>query len=202
MSKNNSTGGICSPSLPDNHGSVTINCSGFSDKQLKLIDKFLNQLSAKQAEEQDILLQKMNTILEVVRSTESVVKPRRLSRSDIMRLQRSGLNACAPVAIRFVVPPDDQEASDLAEEFSSVLSHRNLDSMVIYRQLPPRQSDSDVSVSNGQQGVCLRQLITGNTLSLTFAYYNSSMTAPKQDDQQQPIVFFIYPKIVKPAAEK
>lgn len=42
----NETKGVCSPIAPDNRGSITINCSGFSDKQYRVLKDFLGQLSS------------------------------------------------------------------------------------------------------------------------------------------------------------
>jgi hypothetical protein len=115
---NQETKGICSPITPDNRGTITITCTGFSERQNRQILDFLHQLSAEQAKDQDVLLQKLNEIIETLKSAERQAVPRTISEESQRRILLDlDWGICALVPIVVVAPSGDNEAVTLAGQF-------------------------------------------------------------------------------------
>ena len=67
----NETKGTCSNIFNDNHGTIKITCTGFSQKQIEQITMLLKGISQTQAKDQDVLLQKLEEVLVAVKAVQT-----------------------------------------------------------------------------------------------------------------------------------
>jgi hypothetical protein len=154
---NQETKGICSPITPDNRGTITITCTGFSERQNRQILDFLHQLSAEQAKDQDVLLQKLNEIIEALKSAERQAAPRTISEeSQNMILKNNAWGICASVPIVVLAPSGDNEAIALAGQFRDLFRRAGRISKVDYSRVTgPERDKTDVIIAPDPMDVCV-----------------------------------------------
>jgi hypothetical protein len=69
-SRNLETSGECSPISPDNQGTITIQCTGLSERQSKLILDLLRKISSRQSGDRDALMSKLDEVLATVKEAK------------------------------------------------------------------------------------------------------------------------------------
>jgi hypothetical protein len=149
------TKGSCSPIAPDNRGTINITCSGFSEKQNKIIANFLQQLSSNQSKDQDVLLAKLNELLELTRSLERQ-SSRRIIPTEAMMGARSGFvwATCETTIAEVIVPHDDEEAAHLANQLADILRSGGVPSRVDFGNFPESKHDPDIRTVTDIGGMC------------------------------------------------
>jgi hypothetical protein len=149
------TRGSCSPIAPDNRGTINITCSGFSEKQNKIIADFIQQLSSNQSKDQDVLLAKLNELLELTRSLQ-LQTSRRIIPMEAMMGARSGFVwvACSTVNAEITVPHDDEEAAHLANQLAGILGSGGMPSRVDFGNFPESRHDPDIRTVTDIRGMC------------------------------------------------
>lgn len=149
------TKGSCSPIAPDNRGTINITCSGFSEKQNKIIANFLQQLSSNQSKDQDVLLAKLNELLELTRSLERQ-NSRRTIPTEAMMGARTGFvwATCAATLAEIIVPHDDEEAAHLANQIGDILRSGGVPSRVAFGNFPETTDDPDIRTVTDIEGMC------------------------------------------------
>jgi len=160
------TKGVCSPIAPDNKGTITITCSGFSDKQNKQIMDFLKQLSSEQAKDQEVLLQKLDQIIATLRATQ---RPRKITDEAATTILRSNWGFCAQVPIIVVAPSGDDEAGSLAVQLVNLFSRAGRSSRVQYIPEQQTTAKADVIISADRFDLCPLSFMTGSGAVLNFS---------------------------------
>jgi len=177
------TKGICSPIAPNNQGTITITCTGFSDKQNRQILDFLHQLSIKQAGDQDALLSKLDEIIAAVKATQRQSSPRIITGEVRQQILRSNWGVCATEKVVIVAPTKDGEAQSLAEQIKKILDGVGMQPKVVYdemKKVPGNTEDLKISTSSSG-GYCTTRFLGGNIgslLSVGFDSYPDSAKSP------------------------
>ena len=145
----NATQGACSPIAPNNTGSITIKCSGFSDKENEQILRILKGLSSDQAKEQESILSKLEEVLKTVKSTQRLALPRTVSNEARDKIYYFNLSHDGPQQALVIAPQDDKESAALASQVRELIETAGWSvAPVIYEPIEPSgEQGYDVSVA-------------------------------------------------------
>lgn len=113
------TKGSCSPIAPNNQGSITITCTGFSEKQNQQILGFIKQLSSDQAKDQEVLLAKLDEVLAAIKASKG--QSQRIISDEIQQRMRRSLDQFRGQIIQINAPSTDIESSNLALRIKGIL---------------------------------------------------------------------------------
>jgi hypothetical protein len=113
------TKGSCSPIAPDNQGSITITCTGFSEKQNRQILGFIKQLSSDQAKDQEALLAKLDEVLAAIKASNG--QSQRTISDEIQQRMRPSLDQFGGQIVQINAPSGDMESSNLALRIKEIL---------------------------------------------------------------------------------
>jgi hypothetical protein len=199
------TKGSCSPIAPNNQGSITITCKGFSDEQVKVITRFLHQLSSDQVKDQNQLLHKLDEILKAVQENQVRNNPRVIPDETIRQISYSPWATCSPENVRIIAPHDDQEASQLALQIQSIFRNNGMQARVEYRSLPPNTTNPvDLRIFTTVFNSCGVQFFTVNVFhqfKISMEDYRSPKNVSPEEVKKQaanpklPVEIYIYPKL-------
>ena len=197
------TKGACSPIAPNNHGSINIKCDGFTAKKIDVIQKLLSKLTSDQVKDQDVLLAKLEEILEADRQIQKIVTPRVIPNEIIGMLGRSPWATCAPTHVTFRTRRYDMEAQKLADQISEVMVHRGeIDTDITSGDLVRKDDDPDIRMVGNEASYCV--------VSLLYQLGNAglSVKADPPSDQGRPeglapgrkgdLIIYVYPKGLNP----
>jgi hypothetical protein len=202
----NETKGVCSPIAPDNKGSITINCSGFSDKQYRVLRDFLSQLSSEQAQQQDILLSKINEVLDTLRKQQSESRPRAIPDSDLQIISYANWGELPVSNIVITAPIDDVEAENFAKQIAGVFERGGMNVGIVYKRLSRGPEDPDLKiVHNNLNYYCTRFLLTSTWFAQQISVKYERINPPPgmtdktsiekyESDPTVTLSIFVYPK--------
>lgn len=193
------TKGVCSPIAPNNRGSITVTCSGFSERENKRILELLHKLSDQRASEQDALLAKIEELLVALKASQKINTPRTIP-PDIQEqiISYSNWAICAPTSVSIFAPKDDSEAQDLAVSIREVLRHVGITSRISYEPIskPSAETIDLKTVSTDLNGTCIEDYLVGNLkkrLAIVSEHKSSDAMSPERL-RTPPFYIYVYPR--------
>lgn len=201
------TKGSCSPIIGENKGSITIKCTGFSEKQNKQIIGILRQLSLDQSKDQDALLSKMDEVIATVRASQRQNSPRIIPDEMQQWVLHSAWGTCAPGPVQIIAPTGDAESGNLAVQLRKLLEQTPLDVRTIQYANFKKEAGStaDFKIVVNAINQCGMNFLEIN-LSPRFSFLweqpwretNTQKASPelakKEWDPTVPVLIYVYPK--------
>ena len=200
------TKGVCSPIALDNHGSITINCSGFSDKQYRVLRDFLGQLSSDQAKQQDLLLSRIDEILDALRKQATEAKPRVIPDSDLQLIANAAWGQIPVSNVHLIAPAGDVEAENLAKQIAGVFRRGGMNVEMGYKPIRRGSNDPDLLViRNATNAMCVTYLLVGTTFARQISVKSEQIAPPAnitdkaaidkfQFDSSVPLTIVVFPR--------
>jgi hypothetical protein len=163
-SRNLETSGECSPISPNNQGTITIQCTGLSERQSKLILDLLRKISSRQSSDRDALMSKLDEVLATVKEAKRQSVPRVISpQKQEQIISYSSWGTCANGPVLIVAPNDDTEAQGLAVQLGRILRQVGRPADVVYQPMKKLPGNSvDFSIISNQTDPCTIRYLWGN----------------------------------------
>jgi hypothetical protein len=202
----NKTEGACSNIIPDNHGTITITCTGFSVQQSKEIEKLLHGIAKSETKDRDLILQKLDEVLAEVRKSQEQNQQRTITDEQFQYMRRD-YNGGVDEFVHIFAPSGDEEASHLALRIAEILGKLGFYvSPVNYRTPLPKLTDVDVAIFSNYGAQDGAEFIGGildhlASLQVKFIQWNdvvpendSSGKYPPPRDRKVPIHVYVFPR--------